>query len=91
MKSSIGVPAALAVVAAVSAVPAVAQTKPATAKTWTCAAPGLLNSSYDGGPRAYIHLVGFPAGGHYEVTANKAGTVASGITKSGVKFTCTAS
>ena len=80
------------VVALPIAATAVAQTgRPAAAKSWTCTAPGLVNASYDGGASAYVHLVGFSSGGTYAVTLNKAGTVATGTTANGTKFTCTAS
>lgn len=61
------------------------------ARTWTCTAPTLVNFSYDGGEAAYIHLATYAYGGHYPVTKNKAGTVATGVTANGTKFTCTAS
>ena len=65
--------------------------RPAAPKTWKCAASGLVNASYDGGDSAYVHLVGFSYGGTYPVTKNKAGTVATGTTANGTRFTCTAS
>ena len=65
--------------------------RPAAPKTWKCTASGLVNASYDGGDSAYVHLVGFSSGGTYPVTRNKAGTVATGTTANGTRFTCTAS
>ena len=60
----------------------------ANAETWKCSANGLVNGSYDGGGTAYVHLSGFPSGGHYPV--NKKGKTASGVTANGTPFTCKA-
>ncbi|MEP9352006.1 hypothetical protein ABLE93_00255 [Xanthobacter sp. KR7-65] len=70
--------------AAVSTSAAWAQTK----KSWKCSAPSMVNSSYDGGSSAYIHLEGFSSGGNYPVTLNSSRTVANGTTANGTKFTC---
>ena len=83
--------AALILVTAVSAASAQTAKAPAAPKTWKCTASGLVNASYDGGDSAYVHLSGFSYGGTYPVTRNKAGTVATGTTANGTKFTCTAS
>lgn len=65
--------------------------RPAAPKTWKCSASDLVKASYDGEDSTHVHLVGFSYGGTYPVTRNKAGTVATGTTAKGTRFTCTAS
>lgn len=60
-----------------------------TQTNWKCSAPGLRYGEYKGGDRALIHLEGFSRGGRYAVT--KKGNIATGVTASGVAFTCKAS
>ena len=84
--------AGLAMLAAMGlASPASAQGAAPAKKTWKCSAPGMISGSYDGGSQAYIHLEGFSSGGQYAVTRNAAGTIATGTTANGTKFTCKAS
>lgn len=59
------------------------------AQKWTCTAPALKNSGYEGGSTAYIHLEGFKRGGRYAVS--RKGNVATGTTANGTAFTCRAS
>jgi len=83
--------ASLGLIGAVEAAVAQSAKPAAAAKSWKCTASGLVTASYDGGDSAYVHLTGFSYGGTYPVTKNKAGTVATGTTANGTKFTCTAS
>ncbi len=55
---------------------------------WQCSANGMINSSYSGGNTAMIHLSGYSRGGHYKVSKNEAGTVATGNTGNGTPFVC---
>jgi hypothetical protein len=55
---------------------------------WTCAALGILNSSYDGSDFAFIHLQGFAAGHSYQVVKNRQGDEATGTTQNGTPFVC---
>ena len=82
---------AAATIAALIVATVSVEAQTAKPKTWTCSAPNLVYSSYDGGETAYVHLSPYPSGGTYSVTKNKAGTQASGVTANGTKFVCTAS
>ena len=55
---------------------------------WTCTAPGIQNSSYDGSDFAFVHLLGFPNGRSYPVVKNSQGNEATGTTGNGTPFVC---
>ena len=60
-----------------------------TQKKWACQAPNLVTANYTGGGYAYVHLSGFTTGGNYPVVKN--GSIATGTTANGTKFTCSES
>ncbi|MGB9495225.1 MAG: hypothetical protein WCA83_10535 [Azonexus sp.] len=55
---------------------------------WTCTAPGIMNSSYDGSGFAFVQLQGFANGHSYEVVKNSQGNEATGTTANGTRFVC---
>jgi len=68
---------------------AISGAQAASTGDWRCSAPGMASGTYDGGSHAYIHLSAYPNGGSYAVT--RKGKVATGKTKDGTPFRCTAS
>jgi len=55
---------------------------------WNCSAKSLVDSSYNGGSYANIHLSAYSSGGDYKVKLNSSKTIASGKTADGTLFTC---